>query len=81
MLLFKRQLSKTEARGETYENMKNPEKQDSKAFEASVKRYPPFILSILPPIFLIVTLNVFKVDILYTLMLTVLLSIMIFGNT
>jgi len=75
---LKRQLSKTEARGETYENMKNPEKQDSKAFEASVKRYPPFILSILPPIFLIVTLNVFKVDILYTLMLTVLLSIMFF---
>ena len=75
---LKRQLAKSEARGETYENMKNPDKHDSKAFEATVKKLPPFILSILPPIFLIVTLNVFKVDILYTLMLTVLIAIIIF---
>lgn len=75
---LKRQLAKSEARDETYENMKNPDKQDSKAFEATVKKLPPFILSIFPPIFLIVTLNVFKVDILYTLMLTVLIAIIIF---
>ncbi|MFJ7952067.1 GntP family permease [Lysinibacillus sp. NPDC096418] len=75
---LKRQLSKSEARGETYENMKNPDKNDSKAFEATAKKLPPFILSVLPPIFLIVTLNVFKVDILYTLMLTVLIAIIIF---
>lgn len=75
---LKRQLAKSEARGETYENMKNPDKQDSKAFEVIEKKLPPFILSILPPIFLIVTLNVFKVDILYTLMLTVLIAIIIF---
>ena len=75
---LKRQLAKSEARGETYENMKNPDKQDSKAFEVIEKKLPPFILSVLPPIFLIVTLNVFKVDILYTLMLTVLIAIIIF---
>ncbi|KOS71533.1 citrate transporter [Lysinibacillus contaminans] len=75
---LKRQLAKSEARGETYENMKNPDKQDSKAFEATVKKLPPFFLSIFPPIFLIITLNVFKVDILYTLMLTVFIAMIIF---
>ncbi|WLR52600.1 GntP family permease [Bacillus tianshenii] len=43
-----------------------------------LRELPPFWLSIIPPLFLLVTLNIIKLDIVYTLMLSVVLSMFIF---
>lgn len=71
-------LNKTKKQGQTYHNMKNPDDKDFTLDTKPNRKLPPFLLSVFPPIFLLVLLNVFKVDILYTLMATVTISLIIF---
>lgn len=71
-------LNKTKQKGETYSNMKNPDDKITSNDALKDRTLPPFLLSALPPVFLLIMLNGFKVDILYTLMTTVILSIIIF---
>lgn len=77
-MYLKYALKKSEKNGETYSNMKNGEQIRDELADGEKKQLPPFLLSALPPIFLLVMLNGFKVDILYTLMASVLLCIIIF---
>ncbi len=74
---LKHALTKSEQRGETYSNMKNGETAIDQD-EVYERPLPPFMLSIVPPIVLLVLLNGLKVDILYTLMITVALSLLLF---
>lgn len=71
-------LNKTKQQGQTYSNMKNPDDKITSNDALKDRTLPPFLLSALPPVFLLIMLNGFKVDILYTLMTTVILSIIIF---
>lgn len=70
-------LNKSEKNGESYENMKNP---DGKGEEDQYKgkMLPPLLLSILPPAFLLISLNIFKMEVVYTLMLSVIVSSLVF---
>lgn len=73
-------LKRSEARGETYAGMKNPDNDE----EGSIKdiyegrKLPNQIISLIPPIALLVTLNLFEVPIIYTLMGVVLLTTILF---
>lgn len=73
-------LKKSEAKGESYHNTKNMDKDDAgknvDLYEN--KKLPPLLLSLLPPVFLLASLNFFKLDVLYTLMISALLCIIIF---
>lgn len=75
---LKRSLKKSELKGETYTNSKNLEGPDTSDEEDKVRKRPHFLISLIPPLFLLIILNVFKVDVVYSLMLTVLVSFIIF---
>lgn len=73
-------LKRSEARGETYSGMKNPdlgEEEGIKDIYAGRKLPNPYI-SLIPPIALLVTLNIFEVPIIYTLMGIVVLTTILF---
>lgn len=80
ILYLKYALKRSEKKGETYSNMKNLEgaEADKQLDIYQNKKLPPFVLSIVPPLFLLGALNIFKIDVLYTLMLSVLICIVIF---
>src|SRR5699024_8392425 len=42
------------------------------------RKLPPLLLSILPPAFLLISLNLFKMEVVYTLMLSVIISSLVF---
>lgn len=71
-------LNKTEKKGETYFNMKNPEGVSEDDDKYKGRKLPPLLLSILPPLFLLISLNVFKMEVVYTLMLSVIVSSIVF---
>lgn len=72
-------LKRSEKRGETYNNMTNPEKGNEDIEDIYKDRQlPNKWLSLVPPIALLVTLNIFKVDIIYTLMSVVVLATILF---
>ena len=70
-------LNKSEKNGETYENMKNPDGKDEQD-QYKCRKLPPLLLSILPPAFLLISLNLFKMEVVYTLMLSVIVSSLVF---
>jgi len=70
-------LNKSEKNGETYENMKNPDGKDEQD-QYKGRKLPPLLLSILPPAFLLISLNLFKMEVVYTLMLSVIVSSLVF---
>lgn len=78
ILYLKYALNKSEKKGETYSSMKNPDRDGEIKDKYENKKLPPLLLSIIPPVFLLVALNIFKVDVLYTLMLAVLVCFIIF---
>ncbi|MBM7648689.1 H+/gluconate symporter-like permease [Bacillus ectoiniformans] len=79
VLYLKRALKKSEAKGETYLSMKNLENSDTEIKDQyEGKKLPHFFLSMVPPAFLLITLNVFKMEVLYTLMLSVLVCLVVF---
>ena len=72
-------LKKAEQRNETYDNMTNPDKSEEQLVDKYAdKSLPHIVLSLLPPIVLLVLLNIVKVDIVYTLMITVAFSVIVF---
>ncbi|MCM3671534.1 GntP family permease [Mesobacillus maritimus] len=72
-------LKRSEKRGETYASMKNLEKADGENIDKYAdKKLPGLILSLTPPILLLVLLNLFKVEVLYTLMIAVFVCSIIF---
>lgn len=71
-------LNKSEKNGETYFNMKNPEGTEQDDDKYKDRKLPPLLLSILPPAFLLISLNVLKVEVVYTLMLSVIVSSLVF---
>ncbi|MDF2036357.1 SLC13 family permease [Cytobacillus oceanisediminis] len=73
-------LKRAESRGETYSNMKNPDKNPKQEMtdQYADKKLPPLFVSILPPVFLLVALNAFKLDVLLTLMLSVAVCFVLF---
>ncbi|UJL48293.1 GntP family permease [Virgibacillus sp. NKC19-16] len=77
---LKRSLKKSETKGESYLSMKNLEdsREDLNQKEYESKRKPHFLLSIFPPIFLLIVLNIFNIEVLYSLMLSVLLCLAVF---
>lgn len=78
ILYLRYALNKSEKNGETYSSMKNPDRDGEIKDKYENKKLPPLLLSIIPPVFLLVALNIFKVDVLYTLMLSVLVCFIIF---
>lgn len=72
-------LKRSEKRGETYFNMKNLEsKEDEVEDKYAHKKLPNIILSLIPPVLLLVLLNLVKLEIIYTLMITVIVSAVLF---
>ncbi|MEO4055219.1 GntP family permease [Solibacillus sp. CAU 1738] len=74
-------LKRSEKKNETYANMKNLEKSDDPALlvdKYANRALPNMIVSLIPPVLLIVLLNVFKLEVLYTLMITCLVAMIIF---
>lgn len=72
-------LRRSEKKGETYFNSKNLEKTNSPDEDPyASKKLPPFLLSLLPPAFLLITLNIFKMEVIYSLMLSVIVCLFIF---
>ncbi|MFC3041830.1 GntP family permease [Virgibacillus xinjiangensis] len=73
-------LKKSEINGETYDSMKNLEQTTDNEEERSyqTKRKPHFLVSLIPPASLLILLNLFHIEVLYALMLSVLLCIAIF---
>ncbi|HWL12683.1 MAG TPA: GntP family permease [Ureibacillus sp.] len=73
-------LKRSEQRNETYAGMTNPDKDSKEGikdlFEG--RPLPNAIVSLIPPIVLLVVLNIFKVDIVYTLMGVVVLTVILF---
>lgn len=78
LFYLKYALVKTEKRGETYFNMKNPDGTSGDVDQYEGKKLPPLLLSITPPLFLLIVLNIVKLEVVYTLMLTVILSSIVF---
>lgn len=78
LLYLKYALNKSEKKGETYYNMKNPDGLTENVDKYEGKRLPPLILSVIPPLFLLIMLNIVKLEVVYTLMLTVILSSIVF---
>jgi len=84
---LKRELRKSEERGETYWSTKNLERSNQQGddevaatseYALEDKKLPNLLVSLLPPAFLLIILNVFKVDALLSLMLAVVVSIIVF---
>ncbi|MFC2949695.1 GntP family permease [Virgibacillus sediminis] len=77
---LKHVLKKSENRGESYHSMKNLEAATDEEEEKSyqLKKKPRFFVSLIPPVFLLVVLNFFQVEVLYALMLSVLLCMAVF---
>ncbi|QCR32580.1 GntP family permease [Lysinibacillus sp. SGAir0095] len=72
-------LKRSEIRGETFANMKNLEKEKEPIDDKYAdKKLPSLILSLVPPILLLVLLNLVKLEVLYTLMITLFVSAIIF---
>ncbi|ARJ38309.1 citrate transporter [Sporosarcina sp. P21c] len=73
-------LKRSEQRNETYENMTNHDKGGSIEIKDIYegRTLPNFVVSLIPPITLLVVLNLFKVDIVYTLMGVVVLATILF---
>lgn len=73
-------LKRSEQRKETYAGMTNPDKDGEEGIKDIYKGriLPNEILSLIPPIALLVTLNIFKVEIVYTLMGVVVLTAVLF---
>ena len=73
-------LKRSEARGETYAGMTNPDKGDKESIKDIYegRKLPNQYVSLIPPIALLVTLNVVEVQIIYTLMGVVLLTTSLF---
>ena len=75
-------LKRSEQRKETYANMTNPDKSGQEGTKDIYegRTLPNIVVSLIPPIALLVTLNVFKIDITYTLMGVVVLATILFWN-
>lgn len=75
-------LKRSEQRKETYANMTNPDKDGQEGIKDIYegRALPNIVVSLIPPIALLVTLNVFKIDIIYTLMGVVVLATILFWN-
>ncbi|HWK24777.1 MAG TPA: GntP family permease [Ureibacillus sp.] len=72
-------LKRSEKRGETYGNMKNLEKEKDKLEDKYVeKKLPNIVMSLFPPVLLLLLLNLVKLDVLYTLMITLVVSAILF---
>ncbi|MFL0504937.1 hypothetical protein ACH0B5_04245 [Ureibacillus sp. 179-F W5.1 NHS] len=73
-------LKRAEKRGETYLNMKNLEEAENELAKDKYanKKLPNIVLSLIPPALLLILLNLFKLEVLYTLMITVVASAIIF---
>lgn len=73
-------LKRSEARGETYAGMTNPDNGDEENIKDIYegRKLPNQYVSLIPPIALLVTLNLFEVQIIYTLMGVVLLTTILF---
>ncbi|ETT82330.1 GntP family permease [Viridibacillus sp. FSL R5-0477] len=72
-------LKRSEKRQETYLNMKNPDHSEEQIVDIYVdKKLPSIILSVLPPILLLFLLNIIKLEIVYTLMIAVVTSVVLF---
>ncbi|MCH7321424.1 GntP family permease [Solibacillus sp. MA9] len=73
-------LKRSEARGETYSGMKNPDNDEKGSIKDiyAGRKLPNQIISLIPPIALLVTLNLFEVPIIYTLMGVVVLTTILF---
>lgn len=79
LLYLRYALNKTEKKGETYRNTKNLEGKDNNQEDKyEGKKLPPLLLSLVPPVFLIVSLNVFKVEVVYALMFSVIIGSLVF---
>src|SRR5699024_11343284 len=57
--------------------MKNTDGKDEQD-QYKGRKLPPLLLSILPPAFLLISLNLFKMEVVYTLMLSVIVSSLVF---
>ncbi|MFB4160420.1 GntP family permease [Geomicrobium sp. JSM 1781026] len=71
-------LRKSEKRGETYRNMKNLERVEDDQKATIKSKEPHFIVAILPPIVLLVLLNIFQVEIIFALVISVVSGIVMF---
>ena len=73
-------LKRSEARGETYSSMKNPDNGEEESIKDiyAGRKLPNPVISLIPPIALLVTLNLFEVQIIYTLMGVVVLTTILF---
>lgn len=73
-------LKRSEQRNETYASMTNPDKDSQEGIKDIYegRALPNVIVSLIPPITLLVVLNIFKVDIIYTLMGVVVLTVVLF---
>lgn len=73
-------LKRSEARNETYAGMKNPESKDGTIIEDIYegRKLPNTIISLIPSITLLLVLNILKVEIIYTLVGVVVLSVILF---
>jgi len=72
-------LNRAEKRGETYASMTNPEIKNDEIKDVYENRdLPNKWLSLLPPVALLITLNVFEIEIIYTLMGVVVFSTILF---
>lgn len=73
-------LKRSEQRKETYAGMTNPDHNGKEGIKDIYegRTLPNAILSLVPPIALLVALNIFKVEIIYTLMGVVLLTTVLF---
>ncbi|MFS0574457.1 GntP family permease [Sporosarcina sp. 179-K 3D1 HS] len=73
-------LKKSERKGETYASMKNLDdgKDQEVIDQYANKRLPNLFVSLIPPILLLLLLNVLKIEVLYTLMISVLICTIVF---
>lgn len=73
-------LRKAEKKGETYGNMKNLEdkKEGEVVDQYADKKLPSLWISAIPPVLLLIMLNVLKIEVLYTLMISVVISSVVF---
>ena len=74
---LKREIKKSEKKGETYFNCTNLEGEADQNLDEN-KKLPNLIISIIPPIFLLTMLNFLKIDIVYSLMISVVVALVFF---
>jgi len=81
IMYMKYALKKSEQRNETYLSMKNLEDADDPALledKYANQKLPNIWLSLTPPLLLLIFLNIFKIEVLYTLMITVVIASIVF---